>query len=276
MKKILYIFIALVALFALVGCDDALHNAQSFTGTVTITGLPSLEDINSGFGKSFTGLTINGSAGGWANLPNTPYDGSGKVVLELDNYVYPWDMDQVAADCKDAFQPLKIVITDQDGGWFSDDVAYWYGLGKTEFNPTFEWKGWTLSDATTSPDNGDDNAADEVSFKIKTIMFINIPSDFNGKTIGVVEDWVPGNDWATYHSDMTATVADGKATFTFADAVLYDKDKLKIQTTVVKETNEVDWYAKVYDGTITIPVDLSDSKEHTVIVNIGAGTGAVL
>jgi len=107
-------------------------------------------------------------------------------------------------------------------------------------------------------------------------MFINIPSDFNGKTIGVVEEWVPGNDWATYHSDMMATVTEGKATFTFADAVLYEEDKLNIQTTVVKETNKVDWDVKVYNGTITIPVDLSDSKEHTVIVNIGAGTGAVL
>mgnify|MGYP001457346210 CR=1 FL=1 len=123
---------------------------------------------------------------------------------------------------------------------------------------------WALSDVP------------EGSFKIKTIEFINIPAEFEGKLIGVVEEWVPGNDWATYHSDMMATVTEGKATFTFAEAVEYKKDELKIQTTVVKGTNELDWDAKVYDGTITIPVDLSDSKEHTVRIDISAGTGEAL
>lgn len=128
MKKIIAILAVVAALFTLGSCGTSMHDAQTYTGTLTITGLPTLADINTTYAKNFTGLTINGSAGGWASLPNTNYDGSGSVTVTLDNYKYPWDLGQVPASCKTAEFPIKVVICDQDGGWFSDEVAGWYGL----------------------------------------------------------------------------------------------------------------------------------------------------
>lgn len=109
---------------------------------------------------------------------------------------------------------------------------------------------------------------------ITAVEFKNVPGTFNGKTIGVVEDWIPGNDWAHFHTDMMGTVTGGSVNFTFTTPVKVTKDSIKIQSTEVKNSNEVDWDNKVITVDVIVPISFTDGSKK-IVVDFASITGGL-
>ncbi len=109
---------------------------------------------------------------------------------------------------------------------------------------------------------------------ITAVNFVNVPASFEGQKIGLVEGWIPGNDWTNYQAGMTGVVTSGAVTFTFATPVKITSDSIGIQSTVVTGTAGIDWGNKVIPNTLTVPVAFDD-ESHTVTVDFASITGKV-
>jgi len=173
MKKILYIFIALVALFALVGCDTALHTPAATGGrsvtTVTIFHPTEayLHGWGEGFGTDWPGVEMKEV---WYIVIDSPFGGCKFSEPESGNLdgigapgVYLYDGDAGWKKIADASKVIVMSDTEFESfyTWEAEELGGWPGSTnvKHAFYATFEGAldGTIFTDGVDTKLYGEDN-----------------------------------------------------------------------------------------------------------------------
>lgn len=276
MKKIFSIITIITALFLILSCGANLHNADVMhVEKVVVEGLTDLagkEMVISGNwipNKDGTAFWAHGM-GDTSNILDgaiATVDGDGTVVFDIDVITSVAELEFLGKVNEDGWTSDRfgvkayadagnVKVTNQFSGSDVPKIIY----GKVGVGDVIAW-----SIVNEIPESGD-----ATFVNLNKITFINMPVTYEGLEIGVVEAWVPGNVWASYQPGFTATVTGGKAEFNFA-AVKIDTDTLTIQSTVVKNVDEIDWGQKVLDPPVVCQITFTDA-----IAEIEVDFGAIL
>jgi hypothetical protein len=120
-----------------------LHDSPVYTGTITITGVPTTAEINAINSTTYSSFKVTGSFGTWDGKPenDVTYDGNGTITLPLTSYFPPsWAFDQVPNGVVPSTDlPIKLAIVGPNDEWIADAVAKWYGLPKAMEDISVTW-----------------------------------------------------------------------------------------------------------------------------------------
>jgi len=281
MKKIFSIITIITALFLILSCGASLHNADVMhVEKVVLEGLTDLagkEMVISGNwipNKDGTDFWAHG-LGDTSNILDgaiATVDGDGTVVFNIDVITSEAELEFLGKVNEDGWSDAKrfggkayaenpnAKVTNPFTGSDVPKIIY----GKVGADDVIAW-----SIVDEIPVSGD-----ATFVNITAIKFVNMPASLEGEKIGVVEGWFNGGDWNNYQPGMTGTVTGGEVTFTFPTAVKVESDSIGIQSTVVKDTNGIDWENKVLSETVSVAISFDDA-DHVIEVNFASITGSL-
>ena len=277
MKKIFSIITIITALFLILSCGSNLHNADVMHVEKVVveglTGLAGKEMVISGNwipNKDGTDFWAHGM-GDTSNI----LDGAiatvgvdGTVVFDIDVITSVAELEFLGKVNEDGWTSDRfgvkayadagnVKVTNQFSGSDVPKIIY----GKVGVGDVIAW-----SIVNEIPESGD-----ATFVNITAIKFVNMPGTYDGQTIGVTEGWFNGNNWATYLPGMTGEVTGGEVTFTGVGKVKVESASIAIQSTVVKNGDEIDWGQKVLDSPVVCQITFTDA-----IAEIEVDFGAIL